>query len=244
MAADERNPSSPQRVEAMAADPDLRAAATNFFLRSCEHRYSYNFTWLGRPIIQYPQDIVALQEIVWRTKPDVIVETGIAHGGSAVLFASLLQLLGGDGRVVAIDIDIRAHNRAAIESHPLAGRITLIEGSSVDSAIADRVRAAAAGAQSVMVVLDSNHTHEHVRAELALYSPLVRKGGYLVVMDTVVEQMGPDSFPDRPWGKGDNPMTAVHEFLALNPRFEVDRAIDDKLLVSVAPGGYLRCVAD
>jgi cephalosporin hydroxylase len=244
MAADERNPSSPLRVEAMAADTELRAVATEFFLRSCEHRYSYNFTWLGRPIIQYPQDIVALQEIVWRTRPDVIVETGIAHGGSAVLFASLLQLLGGDGRVVAVDIDIRAHNRAAIESHPLAGRITLIEGSSVDAAVAGRVRAAATGAQSVMVVLDSNHTHEHVRAELALYSPLVRKGGYLVVMDTVVENMAPDSFPDRPWGKGDNPLTAVREFLAENSRFEIDREVDDKLLVSVAPGGYLRCVAD
>jgi cephalosporin hydroxylase len=244
MTADERNPSSPQAVEAMAADPELRAAATEFFLRSCEHRYSYNFTWLGRPIIQYPQDIVALQEIVWRTRPDVIVETGIAHGGSAVLFASLLQLIGGKGRVVAIDIDIRAHNRAAIESHPLADRITLIEGSSVDAAIAARVRAAAAGAQNVMVVLDSNHTHAHVRDELALYSPLVRKGGYLVVMDTVIEHMGPDSFPDRPWGKGDNPLTAVREFLALNQRFEIDREIDDKLLVSVAPGGYLRCVAD
>lgn len=244
MTTGEGSPSSPQDVEAMAADRELRAAATEFFLRSCEHRYSYNFTWLGRPIIQYPQDIVALQEIVWRTKPDVIVETGIAHGGSAVLFASLLQLLGGSGRVVAVDIDIRAHNRAAIESHPLAPRITLIEGSSVDGSIAQRVRAAAAGAHNVMVVLDSNHTRAHVRAELELYAPLVRKGGYLVVMDTVVEHMPPDSFPDRPWGKGDNPMTAVGEFLALNPRFEVDREIDDKLLVSVAPGGYLRCVAD
>ncbi|HLJ84036.1 MAG TPA: cephalosporin hydroxylase family protein [Candidatus Eremiobacteraceae bacterium] len=244
MSTDEGRPSSPQGVEAMAADRELRAAATDFFLRSCEHRYSYNFTWLGRPIIQYPQDIVALQEIVWRTKPEVIVETGIAHGGSAVLFASLLQLLGGDGRVVAVDIDIRAHNRAAIESHPLAARISLIEGSSVDERIAQRVRAATAGAHNVMVVLDSNHTHAHVRAELALYSPLVRKGGYLVVMDTVVEHMAADSFPDRPWGKGDNPMTAVREFLALNPRFEIDREIDDKLLVSVAPGGYLRCVAD
>jgi cephalosporin hydroxylase len=244
MTPDERNPLSPERVAAMAADTEMRAAATEFFLRSCEHRYSYNFTWLGRPIIQYPQDVIALQEIVWRTQPDVIVETGVAHGGSTVLFASLLQLLGGNGRVIAVDIDIRAHNRAAIESHPLAGRITLIEGSSVDAAIAERVRAATAGARSVMVVLDSNHTHEHVRAELVLYSPLIRKGGYLVVMDTVVEHMAPDAFPDRPWGRGDNPMTAVREFLALNPRFETDREIDDKLLVSVAPGGYLRCVAD
>lgn len=221
----------------------MRDAARRFFLRSCVHRYSYNFTWLGRPIIQYPQDIVALQEIVWRTRPDAIVETGVAHGGSAVLFASLLQLTGG-GPVVAVDIDIRAHNRAAIESHPLANRIVLIEGSSVDHATFARVRNALGDAKNVMVVLDSNHTHEHVRAELALYAPLVRKGSYLVVMDTVVEQMPDDAFPDRPWGKGNSPMTAVREFLAEDPRFEADDDIDRRLLVSVAPGGYLRCVAD
>ncbi len=243
MERDERNPSDPSAVSAMSEDQEMRDAARRFFLRSCVHRYSYNFTWLGRPIIQYPQDIVALQEIVWRTRPDAIVETGVAHGGSAVLFASLLQLTGG-GPVVAVDIDIRAHNRAAIESHPLANRIVLIEGSSVDHATFARVRNALGDAKNVMVVLDSNHTHEHVRAELALYAPLVRKGSYLVVMDTVVEQMPDDAFPDRPWGKGNSPMTAVREFLAEDPRFEADDDIDRRLLVSVAPGGYLRCVAD
>lgn len=222
----------------------MRDASQAFFLRSCEHRYSYNFTWLGRPIIQYPQDIVALQEIVWRTRPDVIIETGIAHGGSTVLFASLLELLGGDGRVIAVDVDIRAHNRAAIEAHPLAGRISLIEASSVELATAERVRGAIGSAQRVMVVLDSNHTHDHVRGELALYAPLVTTGCYLVVMDTVVEHMADDAFPDRPWGRGNNPMTAVREFLASDRRFRVDRQIDDRLLVSAAPGGYLVRVAD
>lgn len=238
------DPKDPELIARMAADPELRTAANEFFQRSCDYRYTYNWSWLGRPVIQYPQDLIALQEIVWRQRPDAIVETGIAHGGSAVFFASLLELLGGDGRVIAVDIDLRAHNRAALQAHPLAHRIVLIEGSSVDERVVAEVRAAIGERKNVFVMLDSNHTHAHVRAELGLYAALVRKGGYLVAMDTAVEFMRPDAFPDRPWGRGDNPMTAVREFLAANDRFVVDEEYDRKLLVTVAPGGYLRCVKD
>lgn len=231
-------------LKRMAADQALRQEARELFVKASRYRYSYNFTWLGRPIIQFPEDIVALQEIVWRVKPDLIVETGIAHGGSLILWASLLQLLGGDGQVAGIDIEIRSGNRAEIERHPLSSRITMIEGSSVERSVVERVQVLAAGRRRVLVVLDSNHTHDHVARELDLYSPMVRRGSYLVVMDTVVEEMPADFFPDRPWGQGNNPRTAVAEFLKRNDRFEVDCDVDAKLLMSVAPGGYLRCVKD
>lgn len=226
---------------AMASDASLAALSTEWFRQSVAHRYSYNFSWLGLPIIQYPQDLLAMQEIIWETKPDLIVETGIARGGSLVFYASMLQLLGGEGRVIGVDVDIRAHNRVAIERHPLASRIEMIEGSSVAPEVIDRVVRDADG-RRVLVVLDSHHTHDHVMAELEAYSPLVQPGSYLVVFDTVIERMPAGSFPDRPWDKGNNPATAVSAFLAQSDRFEVDQTIDDKLLVSVAPGGYLRCV--
>lgn len=226
----------------MGADEDVRSRSQGWLEAVSQHRYSYNFRWLGLPIIQFPQDIVALQELTWAVKPDLVVETGVARGGSAILYASILELIGGPGRVIAIDIDIRAHNRRAIEEHPLAGRVELLEGSSVDPAIVDRVAAEARTAERVMVVLDSNHTEDHVLSELRAYGPLVTPGSYLVVLDTVIERMPANAFPDRPWGPGDNPMTAVARYLEETDRFETDRAIDDRLLVSVAPGGYLRCV--
>jgi cephalosporin hydroxylase len=233
------DPKDPDRIAAMAGDRRLRAVADDLLVTSSRYRYSYNFTWLGRPIIQYPQDIVALQEVVWRVRPDVIVETGVAHGGSLVLSASLLELLGGDRFVVGIDIEIRAHNRKAIESHPLAGRIVLEEGSSTDPKVAERVAEHARGRRT-MVVLDSNHTADHVLQELELYSPLVSPSSYLIVFDTVVERMPDDFFPDRPWGPGDSPATAVARFLESTDEFAVDDELDGKLLVTVAPGGYLR----
>lgn len=229
-------------VARMAADRDLQDAASDLFLRSCEYRYSYNFSWMGRPIIQYPQDMIAMQEIVWRVQPDLIIETGIAHGGSLVYYASLLELLGGDGLVLGVDIDIREHNRAAIESHPMAKRIRMIQGSSIDAATVDRVAEAARGRKRILVTLDSNHTHAHVLEELRLYSPFVTVGSYLVVFDTVVEHMPKAMFPDRPWGPGDNPKTAVHEFLRGSDRFVIDHDVEHKLLLTVAPDGYLRCV--
>jgi cephalosporin hydroxylase len=233
-----------ENIERQGKDAGLQAASRAWLRDSLPSRYSYNFTWLGRPIIQYPQDIVALQEIVWRTRPDLIVETGIAHGGSLVFFASMLALLGGEGRVLGIDVDIRAHNREAIEAHPLAARIDMVEGSSVDAAVAARVAEAAAGKRT-MVVLDSNHTHAHVAAELEAYAPLVSKGCYLVVLDTAVEDMPAAASAGRPWGPGNNPKTAVREFVARHgDRFAVDHAIDAKLLISVGPEGYLLCVKE
>jgi len=238
------DPKDPEKIRQMAEDPEVRAPLSALFLKSCEYRYSYNFTWLGRPIIQYPQDIVAIQEILWQVKPELVVETGIAHGGSLMLSASILELIGGSGHVVGIDIDIRQHNRAAIEAHPLAKRISMIEGSSVDPAVVRRVLRLAAHKERVVVILDSNHTHEHVSEELRLYSPLVRRGSYLVILDTVIDDMPADFFRDRPWGRGNNPKTAVHEFLAGSDRFEIDKEVENKLLLTVAPDGYLRCVKD
>ena len=201
--------------------------------------YSYNFTWMGRPIIQYPQDILAMQEIIWEVKPDLIIETGIAHGGSIICYASLLELIG-TGSVLGIDIDIRLHNRKAIESHPMFKRIQMLEGSSVSDEMLAKVREIAAGKERILVALDSNHTHEHVLAELRMYSPFVTKGSYLVVFDTIVENLPDYYLPNRPWKKGDNPMTAVQQFLAENRDFEIDTKIDNKLLISVAPQGYLK----
>jgi cephalosporin hydroxylase len=229
-------------IDSMSADEGLHSASRTWFGESAKYEYSYHFTWLGRPIIQYPQDILAVQEIVWATKPNLIVETGIARGGSLILSASLLELLGGDGLVVGIDIDIRKPNREAIESHRLAHRVRMIEGSSTAPEVLQAVEALANGRDRVMVLLDSNHTHEHVLRELELYSPFVKPGGYLIVFDTIIEEMAAGSFPDRPWDIGNNPATAVRAFLEQNDRFEVDQDIEKKLLISVAPGGYLKCV--
>lgn len=228
----------------MFNDQNLSGLTNRWFIESCKHRYSYNFTWMGRPIIQYPQDIIAMQEIIWLVKPDLIIETGIAHGGSLIFYASMLDLIGEDGQVLGIDIDIREHNRREIENHPMFKRITMLQGSSIDEDIAKQVYEFAKGKQRVLVTLDSNHTHAHVLRELELYSPLVAKDSYLVVFDTVVEDMPEDFFGDRPWGKGNNPKTAVWEFLNTNDRFEIDKDREAKLLITVAPEGYLKCVKD
>lgn len=231
-------------ITAQGVDLELQALTRSWLLKTKEHKYSYHFEWLGRPIIQYPQDIVAMQELIFRIKPDLIVETGIAHGGSLIFSASMLELnavCGGpaDARVIGIDIDIRAHNRQAIQAHPMMRRITMLEGSSVDPSMVDQVREAARSADRVLVCLDSNHTHAHVLAELEAYAPLVTLGSYCVVFDTVIETFPADMFPDRPWGPGDNAMTAVDAYLASHPEFEIDAEMDAKLLISVAPRGYL-----
>lgn len=236
-----------ERLAANGRNQPLQDAARTFMRESTRPKYSYNFSWLGRPIIQYPQDIVAMQELIWALQPDLIVETGIAHGGSLILWSSLLELnaaCGGpqDARVVGVDIDIRAHNREAIEAHPMVKRITMIEGSSVEPSVLGQVQAAAVGRDRVLVCLDSNHTHAHVLAELEAYAPLTTAGSYCVVFDTVIEDLPAGTYPDRPWGPGDNPKTAVREYLASHPEFEVDEQFDDKLLISVAPGGYLKRV--
>ncbi|MGE3643045.1 MAG: cephalosporin hydroxylase family protein [Beijerinckiaceae bacterium] len=224
---------------------------------SADLRYSYNFTWMGRPIIQYPQDIQAMQELIWQVRPDCIVETGIAHGGSLIFSASMLALLDmtdaisagttldprvSKRKVVGVDIDIRAHNRAAIDAHPMRSRIEMFEGSSIEKEIVDKVRAAAAGYERVLVCLDSSHTHDHVRAELDAYASLTTPGSYCVVFDTIIEDMPKGYFADRPWDVGDNPKTAVHDFVKTHPEFEIDHSIDERLQISVAPHGYLKRV--
>jgi len=245
------------RVSAYATDAAFTADSRAWLEASMRRKYVYNFDWLGRPIIQYPQDMVALQEIVWSTRPDVIVETGIAHGGSLVFSASLLALLdlcdakvAGElvdpasplRTVVGVDIDIRAHNRDAIRAHPLADRIHMVQGSSVDPGVVDQVRQLAGKAKRVMVCLDSMHTHDHVLAELQAYAPMVTPGCYCVVFDTFVEDVPKDVFADRPWGPGNSPKSAVREFLSGAGGFEVDRSIQARLQITVAPDGYLRRV--
>jgi cephalosporin hydroxylase len=230
-----------RNIDGLRRDRDMQDLSRLWLRDTLKHRYSYNFSWMGRPIIQYPQDMIAMQELIWKVQPDLIVETGIAHGGSLVYYASLLELIG-KGRIIGIDIDIRPHNRAALEAHPMNRRIELIEGSSIAPDTISAVHRAALGAQTVMVVLDSNHTHAHVKAELAAYAGLVSVGSYCVVFDTVVEDLPPGLYPDRPWDVGNNPKTAVHEFLRENDGFAVDVDMQSKLLVTVAPDGYLRRV--
>lgn len=246
-----------ENVEALAKDLELTRLTSEWITRSALSRYSYNFEWLGRPIIQYPQDIVGLQELIWKIRPEVIVETGIAHGGSLILSASILALLdlceaidkgepldarASSRRVIGVDIDIRPHNRAAMEAHPLSRYITMIEGSSIESDTIEQVHDAAGRGGATLVCLDSNHTHEHVLAELSAYAPLVTPKSYCVVFDTVIEDMDSGMFPDRPWGRGDNPKTAVWAFLKEHSEFEIDHDLQNKLQITVAPDGYLRRV--
>jgi len=243
--------------ERIAAYPntDIAHAAAKFMRASTVPKYSYNFSWMGRPIIQYPQDIVAMQELIWSVKPDLVIETGIAHGGSLIFSASMLAQLdmcdaieGGtvlepsksSRKVLGVDIDIRAHNREAIDAHPMASRIQMIQGSSIAPEIVQQVQKIAAGYERVLVCLDSNHTHEHALAELEAYAPLASEGSYCVVFDTIIEDLPADMYPDRPWGPGDNPKTAVWEYLKTHPEFEIDQLMNNKLLITVAPDGYLK----
>jgi cephalosporin hydroxylase len=244
-----------ERIASSSSNRPLVDASRAFLLASIDAKYSYNFSWLSRPIIQYPQDIVAMQELIWSVRPDLIIETGIAHGGSLVFSASMLALLdlcdasiAGEmldprkprRRVLGIDIDIRAHNRAAIEAHPMATRIDMIQGSSIANDVVARVKAIAAGYERVLVCLDSNHTHDHVLAELQAYAPLTTKDSYCVVFDTVVEDLPASTYNDRPWGPGNNPMTAVREYLKTHPEFVIDKSIQQQIQVTVAPEGWLK----
>ncbi|HEV2571055.1 MAG TPA: cephalosporin hydroxylase family protein [Beijerinckiaceae bacterium] len=229
-----------QRIGALAKDEEFRRLSNQWRAMALDRKYMNNFSWWSRPLIQLPGDMVAMQEIVLAVQPDIIVECGIAHGGAVLMYASLLEMLG-KGEVVGVDVEIRAHNRQAIESHPMAKRVTLIEGSSTDVSTATKVKERVAGKKTVLVCLDSNHTHDHVLKELELYAPLVTSGSYCVVFDTFIEDM-PDDFvwTDRPWSKGDNPKTAIHAYLKSHPEFEIDKSIEDKVLLTSAPDGFLR----
>lgn len=244
-----------RRIALNAENTHIRADTASFMRSSISSLYSYNFSWLGRPIIQYPQDITAMQELVWQVRPDLIIETGIAHGGSLIFSASMLALLdlcdaieegvpldaGNSGRkVIGIDIDIRAHNRAAIEAHPMISRIQMIQGSSIAPEIIGQVHEMAGMYKRILVCLDSNHTHDHVLAELEAYAPLVTLGSYCVVFDTIVEDLPAEMYPNRSWGTGNNPKTAARKFLEAHSEFEIDKSIQHKLQITVAPDGYLK----
>lgn len=244
-------------IAAQGADYGMGIVTRNWIDTANKLKYSYHFKWLGRPIIQYPQDMSAMQELIWCIKPDLIIETGIAHGGSLFFNASMLALLdmceaiesgqtfdpkSSRRKVLGIDIEIRAHNRAEIEAHPMAAGIQMIQGSSIAPEVINQVHQVAADYHRILVCLDSNHTHDHVLAELKAYAPLTSMGSYCVVFDTIVEDMPAEMFPDRPWGPGNNPKTAVWEYLKTHPEFEIDKSIQHKLLITVAPDGYLKRV--
>lgn len=246
-----------ENIRGLGADAAFHARTMEWILHALKHNYTHNFRWLGRPVIQAPTDTSALQEIIWAVKPDLIIETGIAHGGSLIFSASMLALLEYEDavnaaatldpkapkrKVLGIDIDIRAHNRAAINAHPMRSRIEMIEGSSIDAGIIAQVKAFAKDYQRILVCLDSNHTHDHVLAELNAYAPLTSVGSYCVVMDTGIEDVPAEMITDRPWGKGNNPKTAVREYLKSHPEFEVDKMLEAKIAITAAADGYLKRV--
>lgn len=232
------------KIAELAKDQSLDRAWVDWLVKVAPYQYTYFFRWLGVPVIQLPQDLVAMQELVWSLKPDVIIETGVARGGSLIFYASMLQLLDGDGIVIGVDIDIREHTRKVLDSHPMAKRVRTVEGSSIDPATVARVRDLVGDRKRVIVVLDSMHTHAHVLEELRQYAPFVNKDSYLVVFDTTIEVFPKEYFADRPWAPGDNALTAVREFLTTTDRFVVDHTLHQKLQFTAAFEGYLRCVKD
>ena len=242
-------------IKSLSHDLDLQDISKAWIEKITPHKWAYNFTWLGRPAIQFPNDAWAVQELIWKIKPDLIIETGIAHGGSLIYSASMLALLdlcelneendlynrsNSKRKVLGIDIDIRNHNRIAIESHPLSKLIQMIEGSSIDPKVINSVKEISKSYSRIMVLLDSNHTYEHVFQELIAYAPLVTPNSYCIVFDTIVEDMPDHLSENRPWGPGNSPKTAVREFLKINSKFEIDKNIHNKLLITVAPEGYLK----
>jgi cephalosporin hydroxylase len=244
-------------IVSLGKDTDLQALSRIWIRETSPYKWSYNFSWLGRPAIQFPNDAWMMQELIWKIKPDLIIETGIAHGGSLIFSASMLAMLDmcealetdamldpkiSKRKVLGLDIDIRQHNRVAIEAHPMSSRIQMIQGSSIAAEVIEQVKSVAKNYKRVLVCLDSNHTHNHVLAELEAYAPLTSVGSYCVVFDTIVEDMPKSIFSDRPWGPGNNPKTAAWEYLKTHPEFEIDKSIDHKLLISVAPDGYLKRV--
>lgn len=227
-------------IERLAEAQDIKELSEQWLAKAYQYRYPYNFDWLGIPIIQYPQDIVAVQELIWNIKPDLIIETGVAHGGSAIFYASMLQLLNNNGKVVGIDNNLREHNLEILKQHPLFEKLILIEGDSTDQKTFEKIKTIAQNYSKVLVCLDSLMTHEHVLKELELYSQLVTPGSYLVVFDTFIEELPEHLFAKRPWGKNNNPETAIKAFLNNHKNFIIDTSYTDKLLLSSNKSGYLK----
>lgn len=228
-------------IKLMSNDKKIQNISREWFDNVFNYEYSYHFSWLGRPIIQFPQDMIAIQELIWKIKPDLIIETGIAHGGSLIFSASILEIIG-KGEVIGIDIDIRKHNKESIEKHSMFKRIKMIEGSSVSKNIINQVYKLAKNKKKILIFLDSKHTEKHVLKELEFYSPLVTKGGYVVVFDTIIEDLPEKFVQNRDWGKNNNPKSAVNKFLKKNNKFKIDKNLEKKLLVTAAKDGYLKCI--
>lgn len=228
----------------MARDQDLLHAARDVLARADSHRWLHQNTWMGEPVLNLPQDMFALQDIIWRTRPEFIIEIGVAWGGGMLFHSTLLEVLGG-GKVIGVDIFIPPDLRERLASHAtLSRRIELIEGSSIAPETVERVRSIVGASRRTLVVLDSHHTHDHVLAELRAYAPLVGRGCYLVAGDTIVEHIAAPAHRPRPWGPGNNPATAVKAFLSECPRFAVDQDLERRLLLSCHPGGYLVAAGD
>jgi len=230
-------------IDRMGADQSFIETTREWFKKASRHEYSYHFEWLGRPVIQFPQDMMALQEVIFAVKPDLVIETGVARGGSLIYTASLLELLGGDRKVLGIELELRDHNRQAILEHPMSRRINLIDGSSIAEEVVGKVKRIASNYDRILVCLDSDHTHSHVLGELEAYSSLVSVGSYLVVFDTIIEFMPPEFSIGKRWSPGNNAMTAVRAFLEDHPEFQIDERIHNKLSVTVAPYGWLKRIS-
>lgn len=234
-------------IEKMSKDKSLKKLSKKWFIDSNRYEYGKHFSWLGRPIIQFPHDIIGFQEIIWKIKPDLIIETGVARGGSLIFLASILELIG-KGNVLGIEIKLRHHNETAIKKHPMYKRIKILKGSSTDPKNLEKVKKIAKNNKKILVILDSDHTKKHVLEELNLYSQFVSKNSYIIVCDTIIQDFPKNWFSnngiDRPWNKLNNPKTAVWEFLKQNDRFKIDKFIENKLLVTTSPDGFLKCIKD
>ena len=218
---------------------EFQAASSDWMQLAVDNKYSHQFDWLGVPIIQMPEDLIIFQEIVYKTRPDLIIETGVARGGSIIFWASIQKLCGITGKVLGVDVDIRQHARSAINDSNFKDEIDLIEGSSIEDKVVDQVKKIISQHKRIMVVLDSNHTHEHVLSELEIYSKFVSKDCFLLVLDTVIDDLKVDS--TRPWGPGSSPKSAAKEFmLKTSEDFINEQSYENRALLSVAPNGYWR----
>ncbi len=230
-----------QSLRDIQSDNELKQKSIEWMIDADKYKYSYNFSWMGRPIIKYPADMIVQQELIWSLRPDLIIETGIAHGGSIIFSASMMKMMGINGEVIGVDIDIREHNRILIESHPMSDIIKMYQGSSIDINIIKKIQKKANKHKTILVILDSCHSQEHVLNELRLYSQFVTKNSYIILPDTFIEFFPKGYFAkDRPWDKGNNPYTALKIFLNNNDNFKIDKDLSSKACISETIDGYIK----